>query len=72
MTRDKDIHIELLKLAGFEEDEDIQAFLPDWLMTTERMKLSDEDVRFAAREYIPTYWDIQYRGVRKMLEAYLR
>ena len=72
MARDKVINVELLKLAGFEEEEEIQAFLPDWLMTTERVGLSDEDIMFAAREYIPTYWDIQYRGVRKMIGAYLR
>ena len=36
MARDKVINVELLKLAGFEEEEEIQAFLPDWLMTTTR------------------------------------
>lgn len=67
----KELNIELLKLAGFEGDE-VEAVLPDWLLTAERVGLSDEDIRFAVEEYLPGNWDIQYRGVRKMIGAYLR
>jgi len=67
----KEINIELLKLAGFEGSE-LDAFLPDWLMAVEKVGLTDDDIEYAATEYIPKNWDVQYRGVRKMIGAYFR
>lgn len=66
-----EINKKLLEIAGFEPDE-IEALMPDWLLTVERVGLSDEDIRHAAEEYIPGNWDIKYRGVRRMIGAYLR
>lgn len=71
MAQNKDLNRELLKLAGFEGDE-VDAILDDWMLCTERVKLNDEDIRYALEEYIPSNWDVQYRGVRKMIGAYLR
>ena len=71
MAQDKDLNRELLKIAGFEGDE-IEAILPDWMMCSECVKLNDDDIRHAIRDYIPDNWDVQYRGVRKMIGAYLR
>jgi len=68
---DREINRRMLELAGFEKDE-LEAILPDWLMTVERVGLTDEDVRVAVEEYIPKNWDIKYLGVRKMIGAYLR
>ena len=60
-----------LELAGFEGSQ-IDEFLDDWLYTIEKVGLTDEDVRYATEEYIPENWDVQYRGVRKMIGAYIR
>lgn len=68
---DKNINIKLLKLCGFEDDE-IDGLLQDWIFTVEKVGLSDEDIRYAAEEYIPANWDVQYRGVRRMIGAWLR
>lgn len=65
----KELNIELLKLAGFEGDE-LEAFLPDWEFTAEIMGLDDETIRYSVEEHIPTNWNIQYRGVRKMIGTY--
>lgn len=67
----KEMNIELLKLAGFEGPE-LDAFLPDWLKAVEIIGMSDEDIEYATKEYIPKNWDIQYMGVRKMMGAYFR
>lgn len=67
----KEMNIELLKIAGFEGPE-VDAFLPDWLFAVEKVGLTDEDIEYATKEYIPQNWDTQYRGVRKMIGAYFR
>lgn len=66
-----ELNRKLLEMAGF-EGEELDRFLPDWLFATEEVGLNDEDIRYAVEEYIPGNWDIQYRGVRKMIGAYLR
>lgn len=67
----KEINIELLKLAAF-SDEEIEQFLPDWMKAVEAVGLNDDDVRNAVEDYIPTHWDIQYLGIRKLIGAFLR
>jgi len=66
-----ELHKKFLEVAGF-EGEQIDEFMPDWLYTLDVIGLTDEDVRYAAEEYIPLNWDIQYRGVRKMIGAHIR
>ena len=66
-----ELNRKLLELAGFEGDE-VDEILEDWLFTVEAVGLSDEDIRYALEEYIPQNWDVKYRGVRKMIGAYLR
>ena len=68
---ERDLNRELLKLAAFEGDE-LEAFLPQWLETAERVKIDDETLIYALDTYIPQNWDIKYLGVRKMIGAYLR
>ena len=68
---DKAINTRFLELMGFEGDE-LDQIMPDWMYTVEHLKLSDEDVRYAVEEWIPSKWDIKYRGVRLMLGAWLR
>ena len=67
----RDLNRELLKLAAFSDDE-IEAFLPQWLETAERVKIDDDTLIYALDTYIPQNWDIKYLGVRKMIGAYLR
>ena len=67
----RDLNRELLKLAAFSDDE-IEAFLPQWLETAERVKIDDDTLIYALDTYIPQNWDIKYLGVRKMMGAYLR
>lgn len=65
------IYEEYLELAGFEGKE-LQEILPDWIEATKRIGLSEKDVEFAVKEWIPKNWDIQYLGIRKMIGAYTR
>ena len=67
----KEINTRYLELAGF-EGEELDAILPDWLAAADAMGLTDEDVRYAVEEYIPQCWNIQYRGVRKLIGAWTR
>lgn len=63
------IYEEYLELAGIEGNER-QKILPEWIEASKRLGLSEEDVRFATKEWIPTHWDIKYAGVRKMIGGY--
>jgi benzoyl-CoA reductase/2-hydroxyglutaryl-CoA dehydratase subunit BcrC/BadD/HgdB len=67
----KDVYEELLRLTGFEEDE-IPGYLPEWRKASVKLGLTEEDVRFAVEERIPTYFDVKLEGVRKLLGGYLR
>jgi len=65
------IYEEFLDLAGFEGTE-LQDMLPEWIEASGRLGLSEEDVRFATREWIPKYFDIELKGVRKLIGAFMR
>ena len=62
----RDVNRELLELAAF-EGEELEAFLPRWLETAERCKLTDDKIEYALDVYLPQNWDLKYLGVRKML-----
>ncbi len=63
------IYEEYLELAGF-EGEERQKILPDWIEASKRLGLTERDVEFATREWIPKHWDIKYLGVRKMIGGF--
>jgi benzoyl-CoA reductase/2-hydroxyglutaryl-CoA dehydratase subunit BcrC/BadD/HgdB len=65
------IYKDFLELVGFEENE-IPLVLPDWRMAAEKLGLTIQDVEFATHEWIPTYWDINLNGTRKLIGAYIR
>ena len=65
------IYEEFLDLVAI-EGEERQKLLPDWIRACKVMGFSEEDVRYAAREWIPNYMQIDYLGVRKFLGALLR
>lgn len=68
---DKVLNTKFLELMGF-EGEELDEIMPDWLYTVEHLGLTDEDVRYSVEEWIPSKWDIKYKGVRLMLGAWLR
>jgi benzoyl-CoA reductase/2-hydroxyglutaryl-CoA dehydratase subunit BcrC/BadD/HgdB len=67
----RDMHEELLRLAGFEESE-LPEFLPQWRKAAEKIGLTEADVRFGVEEWIPTHFDIRLEGVRKGIGGWLR
>lgn len=64
----KELNLKLLDLAGFTEEEALD-FLPQWEEARGILGLTEEQIRNAVEEYIPANWDIQYKGVRKMIGA---
>lgn len=68
----KELNIRFLELMGFEGEEQINAIMPDWEYTVNALSLTDEDLKFSVETWIPSKWDIQYRGVRLLLGAWLR
>lgn len=66
-----DAYEKFLRLVDFSEDE-LPSQLPLWRNACKMLGLTKEDVRFAADEWIPTYWDISLHGVRKCIGAYIR
>lgn len=65
------IYEEFLRLLDF-SDEEIAVQLPLWENACHLLGLSEEDVRFATEDWIPQYWDLSLRGVRKCIGAYFR
>lgn len=65
------IYEQFLRLLDFTEDE-IPAQLPLWENACRLLELTEEDVRFAAEDWIPKYWDLSLHGVRKCIGAYFR
>ena len=66
-----DIYEKFLRLVGFEEDE-IGDYLPEWRKASEKVKLSEDDIKFATEEWIPANFDIKLKGVRKLLGAQIK
>jgi hypothetical protein len=65
------IYEEFLRMAAFNENE-ISAFMPAWRHAAEQLGLSNEDVEFAVKEWIPKNWDMNSLGERKIMGAYTR
>lgn len=65
------IYEEFLRLLDF-SDEEMPVQLPLWENACRLLGLNAKDVKFAAREWIPTYWDLSLHGVRKCIGAYVR
>lgn len=67
----RDVYRELLELAAF-EGEELETALPEIKKTLDKLKVYEDDVRYAVDDYIPRSWDIKYLGIRKMIDAFLR
>jgi len=66
----KDIYHEFLKITGF-EDNQIPEFLPQWRQACEKLRLTDDDVRYAVEEQLPGYFDTELESVRKLLGLFI-
>jgi hypothetical protein len=69
MTRDVQEH--LLRLAGFEEDE-MAKYLPEWRRASEKLRLTEEDIKYAVDKWIPMHFDLSLKGVRMSIGGCLR
>ncbi|MBA7480611.1 hypothetical protein ES707_16073 [subsurface metagenome] len=67
----KDIYEDFLRLTGFEEDE-MSKYLPEWRKASQKLGLTEEDVKFAVEEQLPTYFAIELEGIRKLLGCFVR
>ena len=67
----KNIYEDFLRLTGFEEDE-MGKYILEWRKASARIRLTEEDIRYATEEWIPLYFDISLEGVRKSLGAYMK
>lgn len=65
------IYENFLRLVGFEEDE-MSRYVPDWRKASEKFGLTEEDIKFATEEFIPANYDIELKGVRKLIGAYIK
>lgn len=60
-----------LKMLDFSERE-IALLASDWQMAAQAVGLSEDDIVFAMKEWIPQNWDLRFRGVRKCIGAYIK
>jgi benzoyl-CoA reductase/2-hydroxyglutaryl-CoA dehydratase subunit BcrC/BadD/HgdB len=67
----KDIYEDFLRLTGFEEDE-MSEYLPQWRKASEKLGLTEDDVKFATEKQIPTYFAVELEGVRKLLGCFVK
>jgi benzoyl-CoA reductase/2-hydroxyglutaryl-CoA dehydratase subunit BcrC/BadD/HgdB len=67
----KNVYEDLLRLTGFEEDE-MSEYLPEWRKASQKLGLTEEDVKFAAEEFIPAHYAIELEGVRKLLGCLIK
>ena len=63
--------VEFLEMLEFDPAE-IERLYPDWEAGVLMLGFTEEDVRFAFREWIPKHWDISLKGVRLCIGAYFR
>ena len=62
----KDTYEKFLRLTGFEEAE-IPEYLPEWHRASEKLGLTENDVKFATEKWIPANFGVELAGVRKLL-----
>jgi len=67
----KDIYEDFLRLTGFEEDE-MSEYLPRWRKASEKLGLTEDDVKFAVEKQLPTYFAIELEGIRKLLGCFVK
>jgi len=66
-----DVCEKFLRLTGFEETE-MPEYVPEFYRASEKLGLSEHDIRYATEEWIPAHFDIKLEGVRKLLGCLIR
>ena len=66
-----DIYRQYLMAFEFTEEE-AEENLPFWKHVCELLNVSKEDVHDSLEKWIPQYWDISLKGVRKCIGAFIR
>jgi len=67
----KNVYEDFLRLTGFEEDE-MSEYLPEWRRASEKLGLTEDDIKFATEKQLPTYFAVELEGVRKVLGCYVK
>jgi len=67
----RDVYKELLEFCEFTE-EDLAKELDNFKYACNQSGLTEDDVLFALNDWIPKNWNVQYKGVRKMIGALMR
>jgi benzoyl-CoA reductase/2-hydroxyglutaryl-CoA dehydratase subunit BcrC/BadD/HgdB len=71
MLMKKSIYKEFLRIAGFEKEE-INEYLPEWIAASKKLGITEEDMYYAVREWLPQHWNLKSEGVRKCIGVYIR
>jgi len=71
MKMAKDVYEDFLRLTGFEEDE-MSEYLPEWRKASEKLGLTKDDITFATEKQLPTYFDLEFEGVRKSIGCFVK
>lgn len=67
----KDIYEDFLRLTGFEQDE-MSEYLPEWRKASEKLGLTEDDIKFATEKQLPTYYAVELEGIRKLLGCFVK
>ena len=66
---EKTASVRLLQLLGW-EGEALSTFLPAWERAIPLLNLTEADLAFAADVWIPKYWDVSLKSVRRMIALF--
>ncbi len=64
-------HERFLKLLDFSETER-RELLPLWENACALFRITEAELQYAMQEWIPQYWDLSLRGVRRCIGVYIR
>jgi len=67
----QDVYEDFLRLTGFEEEE-MPEYLPQWRKASEKLGLTEDDIKFATKERLPTYFAVELEGIRKLLGCFVK
>jgi benzoyl-CoA reductase/2-hydroxyglutaryl-CoA dehydratase subunit BcrC/BadD/HgdB len=67
----KNVYEDFLRLAGFEEDE-MSKYIPEWRKASAKIRLTEDDIKFATEQWILAHFDLKLEGVRKSICASMK
>jgi benzoyl-CoA reductase/2-hydroxyglutaryl-CoA dehydratase subunit BcrC/BadD/HgdB len=69
--KDEELYEKFMEQCGFEKDE-ISEQMPLLQKALKKLLIEPEDINLAVNKFIPEFFDISLKGVRKLLRAYIR